>query len=242
MSLVHPNNGSISALLTSLERHEQPSGRSDQRLAGAGAPLPAFLWVSPTRAASRPFFRMKINGGEGKVRVSCDCCNGCLSQREDEPMTDVRRASILCGEIDDRRQNQDRRRAPRRKMWKSGRIFWPNGDSSDCIVRNLSESGAQLERLGPVPNRFDLVVDGQGWRAPCSVVWRDENRVGVIFDEQLRFTLKPLARARQLADFRRYCDECLRLAKRVATTDREVLLEMSQAWSAVIRRLRKQVG
>ena len=92
-------------------------------------------------------------------------------------MNDVTHSLFDPGAIDDRRKSADRRRLPRRKTWKNGRTLWPNGDSCECIVRNLSETGAQLELRGPIPNRFDLLVDGDQWRLSCSVVWRKENRL-----------------------------------------------------------------
>src|SRR5579864_4632966 len=85
------------------------------------------------------------------------------------------------GEIDDRRTTPDRRLASRRKILKFGKTFWPNGDSSECLVYNLSETGAQLEVRSPVPNVFDLLVEGDPWRRSCSVVWRKANRAGVKF-------------------------------------------------------------
>jgi hypothetical protein len=48
-------------------------------------------------------------------------------------------------EADDRRKISDRRHAPRRKILKGARAYWKNGGSAECIVRNLSDAGAQLE-------------------------------------------------------------------------------------------------
>jgi hypothetical protein len=90
-------------------------------------------------------------------------------------------AGIQLAEIDDRRQNSDRRGLPRRKIIKGGRTFWPNGDSSECIVYNLSASGAHLEIRGPAPNVFDLEIDGDRSRRSCVVVWRKAKRIGVKF-------------------------------------------------------------
>jgi hypothetical protein len=38
----------------------------------------------------------------------------------------------------DRRANSDRRRSPRKKVLKGGRTAWQNGDSTECVVHNLS--------------------------------------------------------------------------------------------------------
>jgi hypothetical protein len=154
-------------------------------------------------------------------------------------MDDVTHASVELGEVSDRRKGGDRRRLPRRKTWKNGRAFWSNGDSSECTVRNLSETGAQLELRGPLPNRFDLLVEGDQWRRSCSVVWRKENRAGVKFDEPLppsQYAKKPF---RNISGLRYYISACSELAERSVPADRALLLEMAQAWISVIRRLRR---
>jgi hypothetical protein len=145
--------------------------------------------------------------------------------------------TIQLGEIDDRRKNLERRSSSRRKILKRGLTFWPNGDSSECTVYNLSEAGAQLEVRGLAPNLFDLVVEGDRWRRKCSVVWRKANRVGVKFQEQSPSMLPGI---KQLADFKRYIEECQTMANRAAPSDRELLLEMAEAWATVIRRLQRQ--
>ena len=58
-----------------------------------------------------------------------------------------------------------------------------NGDSCECIVLNLSETGAQLELHGLAPNVSDLVVEGDRKRRSSFVVWRKAKRVGVKFQE-----------------------------------------------------------
>jgi hypothetical protein len=146
--------------------------------------------------------------------------------------------NVRLGEIDDRRQKPDRRISPRRKILKPGLTFWPNGDSSACIVYNLSETGAQLELRGPVPNLFDLIIEGDRWRRSCSVVWRKANRVGVKFQEQSRRTSST---RKQVADFRRYAEECRMLAGTAHPSNRALLLEMAEAWITVIRRLQRKV-
>ena len=48
--------------------------------------------------------------------------------------------------IDDRRINpdrginSDRRSSPRKRVLKGGRTAWQNGDSTECIIHNLSAS------------------------------------------------------------------------------------------------------
>jgi hypothetical protein len=79
----------------------------------------------------------------------------------------------------------EHRRAPRRRTFIGGKISWFSlGASIDCVVRNLSESGACLDVDSPVgvPDRFELVFErDQFCRRPCRVVWRSAKRIGVAF-------------------------------------------------------------
>lgn len=75
------------------------------------------------------------------------------------------------------------RRAPRHRVLKTGTIDL-RGGAIDCIVRNLSTSGAALEvsNQAGIPEKFTLVVPGDGLNLPCHVVWRKGFRIGVTFD------------------------------------------------------------
>lgn len=80
----------------------------------------------------------------------------------------------------------DKRTSPRRRTLKSGKIVSSDGSLSiDCIVRNISKSGARLQ-VPPtvaVPREFTL-LDGQG-RNPrqATVIWRRGSEIGVRFNE-----------------------------------------------------------
>jgi len=142
--------------------------------------------------------------------------------------------------LDERRQTSDRRVSPRRKVLRGGRTYWPNGDSAECTVHNLSETGAKLELLGHAPNAFDLAVDGDPLRRSCLVVWRKANFVGVEFQDPSKLASSIENAARTTADFEKYVEECQRLAQRVPPADRKMLLEMAEAWKIAVRRLRKK--
>jgi hypothetical protein len=144
---------------------------------------------------------------------------------------------IQLSEIDERRLTPNRRGSSRRKTLKSGRTFWSNGDSSECIVYNLSDTGARLDARSPVPNEFDLVVDGEPWRRSCVVIWRKENRIGVKFHAPSR--LDPTIAKYSPARFMQFVEECRTLAQRADPSHRELLLEMADAWVVVVRRLRR---
>jgi hypothetical protein len=77
----------------------------------------------------------------------------------------------------------DTRRAPRHRVLKAGTIDF-NGGGIDCTVRNLSTTGAALEVASQagVPDKFTLVVPGDGLHLPCHVMWRKAYRIGVTFD------------------------------------------------------------
>lgn len=53
----------------------------------------------------------------------------------------------------------------------------------DCIIRNLSESGASLEIASPVviPDDFILMIKPESLKRRCRVAWRSANRIGVQF-------------------------------------------------------------
>jgi hypothetical protein len=74
------------------------------------------------------------------------------------------------------------RRAPRHIVLKAGTVK-SGGAAVDCLVRNLSKTGAALEISDEsrIPGRFVLVVPGDGLHLPCRIVWRRPRRVGVVF-------------------------------------------------------------
>jgi hypothetical protein len=75
----------------------------------------------------------------------------------------------------------EQRSLPRHRVLKAGTIEF-NGGVIDCMVRNLSTTGAALDVTSPIgiPEHFTLLADGS--RLPCHVVWRKEKRIGVAFD------------------------------------------------------------
>jgi hypothetical protein len=78
----------------------------------------------------------------------------------------------------------ERRAVPRQRTYKGARISFA-GDRSviNCIVRNVSSTGAALEVDSPVgvPDTFNLVfVGGEPYRM-CQVMWRRGRRIGVKF-------------------------------------------------------------
>jgi hypothetical protein len=71
----------------------------------------------------------------------------------------------------------------RQNVIKVGTISF-DGSGIDCLVRNISDGGANLEvesQIG-IPSSFDLVINVEQSSRHCRVVWRKARRMGVTFD------------------------------------------------------------
>ena len=69
------------------------------------------------------------------------------------------------------------------RVGKAGTIEF-DSSSINCMVRNLSTTGAALEvsnQIG-IPAKFTLVVPQDGLYLPCNFVRRSGYRIGVAFD------------------------------------------------------------
>ena len=78
----------------------------------------------------------------------------------------------------------EKRSAPRRRVFKLGTLAFRGGNSVDCMVRNLSSSGARIDIANPadLPTSFTLVIAADHFMRECHAVWHSEQRVGVAFD------------------------------------------------------------
>lgn len=77
----------------------------------------------------------------------------------------------------------EKRLAPRRNTQIQAQIVFGGGRSRvDCIIRNLSDGGAQLEvvSVGSIPQTFDLIAPGHRPHS-CRVAWRALKELGVHF-------------------------------------------------------------
>ena len=74
--------------------------------------------------------------------------------------------------------------APRHRVSKAGIITFGRASVVDCIIRDLSLTGAALEVFSQIgiPDRFTLVVPVDGLHLHCHVVRRTAFRIGVAFD------------------------------------------------------------
>ena len=73
--------------------------------------------------------------------------------------------------------------APRYRVSKTATIEFVGG-AIDCVVRNLSLTGAAIEvsDQAGIPERFILVMPDDGLRLLCRVVRRTDFRIGVAFE------------------------------------------------------------
>lgn len=77
----------------------------------------------------------------------------------------------------------EKRAVPRHRVLKQGTISFEGG-GIDCVVRNISISGARLDVATPVglPKSFTLVIAANHFTRHCRAVWSADLRVGVAFE------------------------------------------------------------
>jgi hypothetical protein len=78
----------------------------------------------------------------------------------------------------------DRRTTSRRRILKTGTISF-EGQIFECAVRNVSETGACLEfpTRTALPDDFNLFIKTVKMMRRCHVVWRDDRKIGVRFEQ-----------------------------------------------------------
>jgi hypothetical protein len=77
----------------------------------------------------------------------------------------------------------NRRNELRSRAFKSGTISMSTG-SMDCLIRNVSKTGACIELnngVTTVPDEFRLIIKPEGLFRTCKVAWQKGLRVGVVF-------------------------------------------------------------
>jgi hypothetical protein len=80
-------------------------------------------------------------------------------------------------------QMNEYRRSPRLRTFKGGSIIFGVAAAIDCLIRNMSETGAALEIEAPIriPDEFTLLIKPEFLKRHCRVVWRSAKRIGVQF-------------------------------------------------------------
>jgi hypothetical protein len=77
----------------------------------------------------------------------------------------------------------EKRQTARHRALKGGSISFSGGAKIDCVIRNLSETGAALEVESPIgiPDDFMLFVNQEETKWSCHVAWRSAKKIGVRF-------------------------------------------------------------
>ena len=78
----------------------------------------------------------------------------------------------------------EKRVFPRRRILKQGTITYRGGGGMDCVVRNISTSGALVDIANPIdlPPFFTLVIATEHLMRHCRAAWSHDHRVGVAFE------------------------------------------------------------
>lgn len=78
---------------------------------------------------------------------------------------------------------EEQRKSQRTRALKGATIVFERDAAIDCVVRNLSKTGACLEIVSPlgIPDEFTLVILSDKVKQQCRVVWRTARRIGVSF-------------------------------------------------------------
>jgi PilZ domain len=75
----------------------------------------------------------------------------------------------------------ERRAKLRHRVLRAGTIEF-DGRSINCVVRNISATGAAFDVSSPIPHKVTLNFVTSRERQHCNVVWRQQRRVGVTFN------------------------------------------------------------
>ena len=87
----------------------------------------------------------------------------------------------------DLRTGKVRRAAPRARALLTGKVIISDGrESHDCVVRNLSATGAQVRLAGAVnlPGSVGLLVVKEALLFDAALAWRRGDQVGLTFSAQ----------------------------------------------------------
>ena len=92
--------------------------------------------------------------------------------------------------------SSEQRQDIRKRTFLKGRILFNKGASSmDCLIRDMSETGARLElsETSTLPEVFDLYIPQKDETFRASLRWRRDGGVGIVFTDQRRPAAPPEA-------------------------------------------------
>ncbi|MGA2818452.1 MAG: PilZ domain-containing protein [Xanthobacteraceae bacterium] len=87
--------------------------------------------------------------------------------------------------IDDSSEDDDRRGRTRTRILRSAKLIVPRQSSViHCTVQNITGGGACLKLANTfgLPETFDLTFEHGRTRRSCRVVWRTNDKLGVMFE------------------------------------------------------------
>lgn len=78
---------------------------------------------------------------------------------------------------------QERRKRPRLRVLKSAKLILGKTSIFDCVVRDLTNVGAQIEIPNTIdlPDLLEMTFDAGHSIRPCRLVWRSLSETGVEF-------------------------------------------------------------
>ncbi|WP_407180250.1 PilZ domain-containing protein [Bradyrhizobium sp. STM 3562] len=78
----------------------------------------------------------------------------------------------------------EKRTHARHRVLKGGRLAFDGGGGIDCMVRNISPTGARLDVARPMglPEQFTLLIEADQFKRRCHSVWSHDRQIGVAFD------------------------------------------------------------
>src|SRR5215468_8042802 len=78
---------------------------------------------------------------------------------------------------------QERRNSARSRILKGAKLLLGTSSVIDCVLRNVTNSGARVQIANTVelPDMLSLTLDGGYSVRPCRVVWRSLSETGVEF-------------------------------------------------------------
>lgn len=88
------------------------------------------------------------------------------------------------------------RHSSRVRSLKGGRaIVASSGTGFDCVIRDLSESGARIRFPDPMPMNaaFELYFIAENKRVPIKIAWQQGSDVGVKFERKLSWLSRHIA-------------------------------------------------
>ena len=103
---------------------------------------------------------------------------------EELSMPAIARSQKECGALPRVESSPTQRRdSVRHRAFLKARILNQNRTTIDCIVRNMSLSGARLEvsQNFILPTEFELEIPQRGSVLLCALIWRKDDAVGVKF-------------------------------------------------------------